>query len=57
MLPSQDLDTSSRRTADSLTARVISISGRAPNPFLVIVFMILGIAAGIYALYQTPLDF
>src|SRR4030081_2676001 len=54
MLPPQDTDTSSRRTADSLTARVIAISAR--NPFLVIVLTILGIAAGIYALYQTPLD-
>src|ERR1700731_2679003 len=54
MLPPQDTDTSSRRTADSLIARVIAISGR--NPFLVIVLTILGIAAGIYALYQTPLD-
>src|ERR1700737_745593 len=54
MLPPQDTDISSRRTADSLTARVIAISAR--NPFLVIVLTILGIAAGIYALYQTPLD-
>ena len=54
MLPPQDTDTSSRRTADSLIARVIAISAR--NPFLVIVLTILGIAAGIYALYQTPLD-
>ena len=54
MLPPQDTDTSSRRPADSLTARVIAISAR--NPFLVIVLTILGIAAGIYALYQTPLD-
>jgi Cu(I)/Ag(I) efflux system membrane protein CusA/SilA len=54
MLHPQDTDTSSRMTADSLTARVIAISAR--NPFLVIVLTILGIAAGIYALYQTPLD-
>src|SRR3982074_821362 len=32
------------------------IGGSARNPFLVIVLTILGIAAGIYALYQTPLD-
>jgi Cu(I)/Ag(I) efflux system membrane protein CusA/SilA len=37
-----------------LIARVISVSAR--NPFLVIVLTILGVAAGIYALYQTPLD-
>ncbi len=34
--------------------RIISASAR--NPFLVVVFVILGIAGGIYALYQTPLD-
>jgi Cu(I)/Ag(I) efflux system membrane protein CusA/SilA len=34
--------------------RLIGMSAR--NPFLVVVFVILGIAAGIYALYQTPLD-
>src|ERR1700737_1419986 len=54
MLPPQDTDISSRRTADSLTARVIAISAR--NPFLVIVLTILGIGGGIYSLYQTPLD-
>src|ERR1700730_18209033 len=54
MLPPQDTDTSSRRTADSLIARLIAISAR--NPVLVIALTILGIATGIYALYQTPLD-
>jgi Cu(I)/Ag(I) efflux system membrane protein CusA/SilA len=34
--------------------RLIEASAR--NPFLVVVFVILGVAAGIYALYQTPLD-
>src|SRR5258708_761271 len=32
------------------------IGASARNPFLVVVFVILGIAGGIYALYQTPLD-
>jgi copper/silver efflux system protein len=54
MLPAQDTDTWSRRTANTLIARVIAVSAR--NPFLVIVLTILGLAAGIYALYQTPLD-
>ena len=44
-----------RRFADtSLTGRLIAISAR--NPVLVIVLTILGIAAGVYALSQTPLD-
>ena len=49
-------DTPARRPADTLplTARLIDVSAR--NPFLVIVFIILGIAGGIYALYKTPLD-
>jgi copper/silver efflux system protein len=34
--------------------RLIEASAR--NAFLVVVFVILGVAAGIYALYQTPLD-
>jgi Cu(I)/Ag(I) efflux system membrane protein CusA/SilA len=37
-----------------LTERIIAASAR--NPFLVIVLTILGVAGGIYALYQTPLD-
>jgi Cu(I)/Ag(I) efflux system membrane protein CusA/SilA len=52
-----DADTPTRRYADTslpLTARIIAISAR--NPFLVIVLTILGIAGGVYALYQTPLD-
>src|SRR5215471_14927002 len=39
---------------ETLIDRVIEASAR--NPFLVVVFVILGVAAGIYALYQTPLD-
>jgi copper/silver efflux system protein len=54
VLPVQDTNAPPRRAADTLTARVISFSAR--NPFLVIVLTIFGIAAGIYALYQTPLD-
>ncbi|HEX3446520.1 MAG TPA: efflux RND transporter permease subunit, partial [Chthoniobacterales bacterium] len=38
----------------TIIERVISASAR--NPFLVVVFVIFGIAAGIFALNQTPLD-
>jgi copper/silver efflux system protein len=44
----------SRFADTSLTGRLIAISAR--NPVLVIVLTILGIAAGVYALSQTPLD-
>jgi copper/silver efflux system protein len=47
-------DAPGRETAITLTGRIISFSAR--NPFLVIILAILGIVAGIYALYQTPLD-
>jgi Cu(I)/Ag(I) efflux system membrane protein CusA/SilA len=47
-------DEAKRREPVTIIDRVIDASAR--NPFLVIVFVILGIAAGIYALYQTPLD-
>ena len=40
--------------AGTLIDRLIEASAR--NPFLVVVFVILGVAAGIYSLYQTPLD-
>src|SRR6201984_1856955 len=40
--------------AETLIERIIGVSSR--NPFLVIIFAIFAIAAGIYALYQTPLD-
>src|SRR6202011_537523 len=39
---------------ETIIDRIIDASAR--NPFLVVVFVILGIAGGIYALYQTPLD-
>ena len=39
---------------ETIVERIIGASAR--NPFLVVVFIILGIAGGIYALYQTPLD-
>src|SRR6201993_865143 len=39
---------------ETIIERIIGASAR--NPFLVIVFVLLGIAAGIYALKQTPLD-
>src|SRR5246500_5407658 len=39
---------------ETVIERIIDASAR--NPFLVVVFVILGIAAGIYALCQTPLD-
>ena len=60
--PRDDADTPTCRHADtslppadtSLIGRIIAISAR--NPFLVIVLTILGIAGGVYALYQTPLD-
>jgi Cu(I)/Ag(I) efflux system membrane protein CusA/SilA len=40
--------------SSTIIERVISASAR--NPFLVVVFVIFGIAAGIFALNQTPLD-
>src|ERR1700746_3746485 len=39
---------------ETLIERIIGASAR--NPFLVVVFVIIAIAGGIYALYQTPLD-
>ncbi|MBV9875550.1 MAG: CusA/CzcA family heavy metal efflux RND transporter [Verrucomicrobia bacterium] len=39
---------------ETIIDRFIEKSAR--NPFLVVVFVVLGIAAGVYALYQTPLD-
>jgi copper/silver efflux system protein len=39
---------------ETLIDRLIEASAR--NAFLVVVFVVLGVAAGIYALYQTPLD-
>src|SRR5258707_3636024 len=39
---------------ETLIERIIGASAR--NPFLVVVFVIFGIAAGIFALKQTPLD-
>src|SRR6201993_5298503 len=39
---------------ETIIERIIGASAR--NPFLVIVFVLLGIAGGIYALKQTPLD-
>jgi Cu(I)/Ag(I) efflux system membrane protein CusA/SilA len=48
-------DTPIRRHADTtVIGRIIAASAR--NPVLVILFTIVGIAGGIYALYQTPLD-
>src|SRR5258705_4660344 len=56
-------DTPTRRYADTclppsrketIIERIIGASAR--NPVLVVVFVILWIAVGIYALYQTPLD-
>jgi copper/silver efflux system protein len=42
------------KRSETIIDRVIDASAR--NPFLVIVFTILAIASGIYALYQIPLD-
>src|SRR5437899_9790320 len=42
------------KNPETIIERVIGASAR--NPFLVVVFVILGIAGGIYALYLTPLD-
>jgi copper/silver efflux system protein len=39
---------------ETIIERLIDASAR--NPFLVVVFVLFGIAGGIYALYQTPLD-
>ena len=61
--PSEHADTPTRRYADTpspprrtdtMIERIIDASAR--NPFLVVIFVIFGIAGGIYALYQTPLD-
>jgi Cu(I)/Ag(I) efflux system membrane protein CusA/SilA len=52
--PQSLADAPNRETANTLTGRIIAFSAR--NPFLVVILTILGIAAGIYALYQTPLD-
>ncbi|MBV9107572.1 MAG: efflux RND transporter permease subunit [Verrucomicrobia bacterium] len=63
--PSENFDQPTRRPAEtppaprgpadaSLIARIIATSAR--NPVLVIALTILGIAAGVYALCQTPLD-
>src|SRR6266404_5132144 len=61
--PHEHADTPTRRYAntclppprtETIIERIIGASAR--NPFLVVVFVILGIAGGIYALYQTPLD-
>src|SRR5215469_11294460 len=40
--------------AETLIERIIGASSR--NAFLVVILTLFGIAAGIYALYQTPLD-
>jgi Cu(I)/Ag(I) efflux system membrane protein CusA/SilA len=40
--------------SETIIERIIGASAR--NPFLVVVFVIFGIAGGIYALSQTPLD-
>src|ERR1700745_3954302 len=39
---------------ETVIERIIDASAR--NPFLVVVFVILGVGAGIYALCKTPLD-
>ena len=62
MTPRSDLEsqasaasgTPTRRNGESLLEIVIALS--AQNPFLVILFTILGIAGGIYAMYHMPLD-
>ena len=41
------------QTGDTLTGRIIAVSAR--NPYEVIVLVILGVAAGIYAIYHSPL--
>src|SRR5258705_1125696 len=61
--PHEHADTPTRRYADTclppsrretIIERIIGASAR--NPFLVVVFVILGIAGGIWALKNTPLD-
>ncbi len=42
------------KRSETFIERIIDASAR--NPFLVVVFVLLGIAGGIYALSQTPLD-
>ena len=44
----------SGKHSETIIERIIGASAR--NPFLVVVFVIFGIAGGIYALSQTPLD-
>ena len=59
-LPERLPDSLPRKSADLPTRRPeltsLLIAGSARNPVLVIVLTMLGIAAGVYALYQTPLD-
>src|ERR1700736_3408520 len=48
------MTSNSTSPAETLIERIIGISSR--NAFLVIIFTLFGIAGGIYALSQTPLD-
>jgi hypothetical protein len=50
----RDAETPVPPRTETIIERIIGASAR--NPFLVVVFVIFGIAGGIYALYQTPLD-
>ena len=42
------------QVGNTLTSRIIGVSAR--NPYLVIVSVILAVAAGVFAIYQSPLD-
>jgi Cu(I)/Ag(I) efflux system membrane protein CusA/SilA len=55
-MPEPDADSSPPEDAapSPLIGRIILIAAR--NPFLVIVFTILGIGLGVYAMYRMPLD-
>jgi len=48
------MDNDSQPPPETFIARIIEASAR--NQFLIFIFVVFGIAAGIYALMRTPLD-
>ena len=53
-LKRNDSERRARQAGNTLIGRIISASAR--NPFLVVGLVAVGVAVGIYALYQSPLD-
>ena len=53
-LKRNDSERRARQAGNTLIGRIISASAR--NPFLVVGMVAVGVAVGIYALYQSPLD-